>query len=237
MPSVLVVESQPSIRTVVRYQLESEGLEGFFAEDLEQAWQLLVAERPSAAVVEVNGGGDGWGFVRRMRSDGRFESLPVVVLAGQLESEVVEQAKRLACDYLSKPFAASVLLGKLDALMDNENRRGGGGANPVSPEAAEPEQLRVDMVSAVVIVLLDHYRIEGSVHLPPELGRFSDAWESIMRDPRLFIPITDARVFPGDVEDEVGAPSFLEVRKSDIRAVFPRSALNGNGRNQSEEAP
>ena len=235
MPSVLVVESQSSIKTVVRYQLENEGFEGFFADDLEHAWQLLVSERPDAAVVDVNGGGDGWGLVRRMRSDGRFESLPIVVLAGRLESEVVEQAKRLACDYLSKPFAASVLLGKLDSLITAQDGGRAEAETTASSQPGTPEQLRVEMVSAVVIVLLDHYRIEGSVHLPPELPRFSDAWESIMRDPRLFIPITDARVFPGDVEDEVGAPSFLEVRKSDIRAVFPRSALNG-GRNASEEA-
>ena len=77
------------------------------------------------------------------------------------------------------------------------------------------------MVIVPVVLLLDAYRIEGKLHLPPELVRFSDAWESVMRDHREYVPVTDARITTIDGVEVVESP-FLEVRKSDVRAVFPR---------------
>ena len=70
------------------------------------------------------------------------------------------------------------------------------------------------------LLLLDTYRIEGSLHLPSELTRFSDAWESVMRDHREYVPITDVEIKTLDEAKLVASP-FIEVRKADIRAVFP----------------
>ena len=70
------------------------------------------------------------------------------------------------------------------------------------------------------MLLLDSYQVEGNVFVPPELRRFSDAFESIMRDNRAFIPVTEARVLRGD-GGQIAAPGFIEVRKSELRGVFP----------------
>jgi hypothetical protein len=59
------------------------------------------------------------------------------------------------------------------------------------------------------------------VHLPPELTRFSDAWESVVRDQRSFFPVTDAKVMTVDGDLVLATAAFIEVRKSDVRGVFP----------------
>ncbi len=218
MPKILVVEDQQSVVAIVRYHLESAGMEGLFASDVHEGWRLLTAEAPDATVVDIGlPGADGWTLIEKLRGDERFAALPVIVLTGLIEPDVVRRAASLGCEYLSKPFAASALLAKIRE-----------GVEPRGPRTPAPRRdpNRVDLVAVGVVLLLDNCRVEGKVHLPPELARFSDAWESVVRDNRAFVPVTDARVVSLGGE-EVAAPSFLEVRKSDVRVVFPQDAPVG----------
>jgi DNA-binding response OmpR family regulator len=220
MPKILVVEDQQSVVAIVRYHLESAGMEGFFAADVQDGWRLLTAEAPDAAVIDIGlPGADGWTLIEKLRGDDRFESLPVVVLTGLIEPEIVRRAGSLGCEYLSKPFAASALLGKIrDGLAPRP-------AAPSSEPRVDPN--KVELVVVGVVMLLDHYQVEGKVHLPPELARFSDAWESLLRDNRDFVPVTDVRVSLRDGHTVVASPSFMEIRKTDVRAVFPQDAPVG----------
>jgi hypothetical protein len=92
--------------------------------------------------------------------------------------------------------------------------------NASATPASEGEE-RVDLDSTPVVLLLDACRIEATIYLAPELGRFSEAWESVMRDHRLFIPVTDAAVTTLTGEPVGDTADFMQVRKSDIRAVAP----------------
>jgi DNA-binding response OmpR family regulator len=219
MAKILVVEDQQSVVAIVRYHLESAGMEGFFASDVHDGWRLLTTEAPDAAVVDIGlPGADGWTLIEKLRHDERFARLPVVVLTGLIEPEVVRRAASLGCEYLSKPFAASALLGKIrDGLQP-------GAARPPEPR---PDPNKVELVVVGVVMLLDHYQVEGKVHLPPELARFSDAWESLIRDNRDYVPVTDVRVSSRDGHAVVASPSFMEVRKADVRAVFPQDSPVG----------
>ncbi len=219
MPKILVVEDQQSVVAIVRYHLESAGMEGYFASDVQDGWRLLTAEGPDAAVVDIGlPGADGWSLIEKLRDDPRFATLPVVVLTGLIEPEVVRRAASLGCEYLSKPFAASALLGKI---------RDGLHPGPAKPPEPRPDPNKVELVVVGVVMLLDHYQVEGKVHLPPELARFSDAWESLIRDNRDFVPVTDVRVTLRDGHSIVATPSFMEVRKADVRAVFPQDSPVG----------
>ena len=220
MPKILVVEDQQSVVAIVRYHLESAGMEGLFASDVQAGWRLLTSEAPDAAVVDIGlPGPDGWALIEKLRADDRFSALPVVVLTGLIEPEVVRRASDLHCDYLSKPFAASALLAKLRERID--------GHAPAAPAAPRPDPNKVQLVVVGVVLLLDHYQVEGNVHLPPELARFSDAWESLIRDNRDFFPLTDVRVMLRDGHTVVASPPFMEVRKGDVRAVFPQDSPVG----------
>jgi DNA-binding response OmpR family regulator len=222
MPKILVVEDQQSVVAIVRYHLESAGMDGVFASEVADGWRLLTTEEPDAAVVDIGlPGADGWTLIEKLRSDERFARLPVVVLTGLIEPDVVRRAASLDCDYLSKPFAASALLAKIrDGMHPVAQVRPGGPAPKRDPN-------KVDVVVVGVVLLLDHYQVEGKVHLPPELARFSDAWETVIRDNRDYLPMTDVRVSLRDGHSIVASPSFLEIRKADVRAVFPQDAPVG----------
>lgn len=80
-----------------------------------------------------------------------------------------------------------------------------------------------ELVRVPVTLLLDPYVIAGIVHLPPEVARFSDAWETVLADPRIFIPVTDATITSqsGNIEMHT---SFIHVRKAEVKAAFPSEA-------------
>ncbi len=224
MPKVLVVEDQPSVVAIVRYHLESAGFEGVFAGDVEEAWRHIVRESPDVAVLDIKlPGSDGWSLLQKIRSDGRYHRMPVVVLTGLLEPEIAERAATMGADYLSKPFAASALLSKIKGLVGT-NGVGAGSPNgaPKPPPAPSGFSPKIELVAVGVVLLLDGYQVEGDIYLPPELGRFSDAWESVIRDNREFVPVTNCTVSSADGGTPIASPSFVEVRKSHIRAVFPK---------------
>jgi hypothetical protein len=92
---------------------------------------------------------------------------------------------------------------------------------PAHLPKSETEGQRIALRVVRVVLMLDVCRIEGSIHLPPELTRFSDAWESVMRDPRMFFPVTGTKLRYGDDSQLLYAPEFMQVRKTEVRAVFP----------------
>jgi CheY-like chemotaxis protein len=241
MAKVLIVEDQPSVATVVQYHVEQAGFETTQAGDVEEAWRKLVTEVPDAAVVDIKlPGADGWTFIERVRADGRFSGLPMVVLTGLLEADVVARAESLRCAYLSKPFAASALVNKIESQVKgiapakptlddlhqgHQSHKGGGHMQqPAQPPAPMAQGGHVDLISVRVVMLLPSYQIEGNMHLPPELGRFSDAWESLIKDQRHFLPVTDAIITVLGGPKAVARAGFLQVRKSDISGIFPKEA-------------
>ena len=218
---MLIVDDQPSIVEMVRFHIEGAGFEASSAGDAEEGWRSLVSTFPDAAVIDLKlPGADGWSLIERIRKDGRFSRMPVVVLSGMSDQSTVSRATDMGCDFLSKPFASSALVRKVqDAIRQREN---GSAPPPPRPGAGEMDT-HIQLVTTRVVLLLTGYRVEGNVHLPPELSRFSDAWESLIRDQRAFLPITDAQVTMLG-ETTASSANFMEVRKSDIQGVFPKDA-------------
>lgn len=103
-------------------------------------------------------------------------------------------------------------------------RRGETGSVEADPNVPRPAEL----VRVAVTLLLDPYVITGTVHLPPEVARFSDAWETVLADPRIFIPVTDATITSegGNIELRT---SFIHVRKAEVKAAFPGEGPGGAG--------
>jgi hypothetical protein len=74
----------------------------------------------------------------------------------------------------------------------------------------------------VRVLLSSGLQVEGSVVISAQPNRFSDAWEEVLRDPRAFLPVTEAESrAPGRAFEE--SEAFLLLRKSDIVAVRPLS--------------
>ena len=138
-PALLVVDDDARVRTVVCWQLESEGYVVREASDGNTAWQGIVDQRPDLVVLDLSlPGMSGLDLLRRLREAG--DDLPVVVLSGRSgEGDRILGLDLGADDYLVKPFS----LGELGARVRSVLRRSS--APPVArPAPAADPCLRID---------------------------------------------------------------------------------------------
>jgi two-component system OmpR family response regulator len=114
---ILVVEDDPKIASFVVRGLKQAGYAADHAADGETGLSLAESTEYDAAIVDVMLPGlDGLSLVRRLRAARR--QTPVVFLSAK--SSVEDRVKGLqsgADDYLTKPFAFSELLARVQALI------------------------------------------------------------------------------------------------------------------------
>lgn len=96
----------------------------------------------------------------------------------------------------------------------DEDVRGGSGAS------------RIDRASVEAGILCETLRVEGTIHLDPSRGRFSEAWEALIKDSRTCVPITDARIMDRAGGEPLAETGFVSVDKGDILCGYP---LAGDG--------
>ena len=106
--TVLIVDDSATIRGFAKVFLKPLGVLVKEAEDGAQALEIVRADPPAVAVVDVNMPGmDGLAFTREVRADARPEiaKIPVVLLTGVEASEVKEKGRAAgATDFLGKPL-------------------------------------------------------------------------------------------------------------------------------------
>ena len=199
MATVLVVEDDAAIANLVDANLRKEGHKVVHARSVGEAWQQVNASTIAGAVVDLHlPGVYGWELVRRMRQDPRFRHIPVLIVSADFGEPERMEAEELGCDYLPKPFDLEEFLVKARTMIVRGRRIG-------------REKVRVKL-------LMDAFEVEGTIHVE-SFERFSEAWEDLLTDDRVYIPVTDAvikAVIDGRVID---SPGFVQVNKNELRAV------------------
>lgn len=111
--TVLIVDDSPTIRSFAKVFLKPLGVQVKEAEDGAQALEIVRADPPAVAVVDVNMPGmDGLAFTREVRADARPEiaKIPVVLLTGDDALELEKKGRAAgATDFLGKPLKAPEL--------------------------------------------------------------------------------------------------------------------------------
>jgi two-component system, chemotaxis family, chemotaxis protein CheY len=106
--TVLIVDDSPTIRGFAKVFLKPLKVEVKEAEDGSQALQIVRADPPALAIVDINMPGmDGFAFTREVRADknSRVAKLPVVLLTGDQAGGLREEGRSAgATDFLSKPL-------------------------------------------------------------------------------------------------------------------------------------
>ena len=123
----LVVDDSQAVRDLLTDHLGQMGFQVQQAADGLEALARL-AQMPRLAIVLLDWampGMDGLEVLRRMRSDGRFTEVPVVMVTTETElPNIADALDAGASEYLMKPFDAQSLLEKLLLLgVDPELRR------------------------------------------------------------------------------------------------------------------
>jgi two-component system phosphate regulon response regulator PhoB len=209
-PAVLVVEDEPALSTLLRYNLEKEGFDVSEARDGEEALLHLKEAKPDAVLLDwMLPRLSGLEVCRQIRRAPAWRDLPVIMLTARgEEGDRVRGLDSGADDYVVKPFSTTELIARLKAVI----RR----ARP----AAGAEVLRF----ADLAVDLSAHRVTRTgeaVHLGPTEFR-------LLR----FLLERPGRVFSREqLLDAVwGRDAEVELRTVDVHIRRLRKALNDGGR-------
>jgi two-component system, OmpR family, alkaline phosphatase synthesis response regulator PhoP len=117
--TILVVEDEPDIRELVRYNLEQAGFRVAEAEDGEGALRQVGAERPALVILDLMlPQGDGLEVCRILRGNRETAHLPIVMLTAKAaEVDRVLGLEFGADDYVTKPFSPRELVARVRAVL------------------------------------------------------------------------------------------------------------------------
>lgn len=126
---IYLLEDDDSIRKLVLYALENQGMSALGFAEPGEFWQAMQERTPELLLLDIMlPEEDGISILRRLRERERSKTLPVIMLtAKNAEYDRVLGLDSGADDYITKPFGMMELLARIRAVL----RRAQG------PEAAE----------------------------------------------------------------------------------------------------
>jgi DNA-binding response OmpR family regulator len=113
---VLIAEDDPLIGSFIEKGLRSHGFSTFLVDDGEQAQHLSLTEEFDLLILDMGlPKREGFHVLQEIRSRGK--SLPVLVLTGRSERDVVMCLEAGADDYMTKPFSFDELLARVHTRL------------------------------------------------------------------------------------------------------------------------
>jgi two-component system, OmpR family, phosphate regulon response regulator PhoB len=208
-PSVLVVEDEEALSTLLRYNLEREGYNVHEARNGDEALSAATEISPDLIILDwMLPELSGIEICRRLRVHGMLRTVPIIMLTARGgESDRIRGLDTGADDYIVKPFSMSEFLARTHAVM---------------------RRIRPAMVQDVIAIgdicmdRVNHrvHRSSREVHLGPTEYRIL---ERLMQNP--------GRVFSREqLLDRVwGANAYVEDRTVDVHIGRLRKALIQSG--------
>lgn len=208
-PYVLVVEDEPALLTLLRYNLEHEGFEVGEAVDGEDALLMIEERIPDLVLLDwMLPTLSGMEVCRQIRRNTEAGNLPVIMLTARGEES--DRVRGLDCgadDYVVKPFSPNELMARIRAVLRRLRPA-------LSANVLEFGDLVMDLAAHRVS------RADVPIHLGPTEFRLL---KHLLEHPR--------RVFSREqLLDTVWGPDvFLETRTVDVHVRRLRQALNKGG--------
>ena len=116
---ILIVEDDPALIELLKYNIEAEGFETTIVDDGDNAMAAIEDEQPDLIVLDwMLPNTSGIEICRQIRQNQSSKELPVIMLtARNEEADRIRGLKTGADDYVVKPFSPKELLARIDALM------------------------------------------------------------------------------------------------------------------------
>jgi two-component system phosphate regulon response regulator PhoB len=123
-PTILVVEDEAPLLTLLRYNLEKQGFRVEEAADGQEALMRVAEARPDLVLLDwMLPALSGLEVCRQLRRRPTTRDLPIIMVTARTEDQDAVRALDLgADDYIAKPFVMEALLARIRALL----RRAGG---------------------------------------------------------------------------------------------------------------
>lgn len=134
---ILVVDDEVRLRENICELLDLNGFLTAAAENGQQAEQQVREFQPDLVICDIRMPlMDGYEFLQRLRENTERKDIPLIFISAKVERDDIRKGMNLgADDYLTKPFAFTELMARIQALL----RR----AAPLREDATEPTVLRL----------------------------------------------------------------------------------------------
>ena len=119
--TILVVDDQEFVRTIVRSMLKQLGVISVLeAADGSEALNLISGRIADVVICDVQmRPTDGFCFVRQLREDPQTRNIPVIMLTAHSDSATVEKARGLEIDaFISKPVLPATLAHTITQVLE-----------------------------------------------------------------------------------------------------------------------
>ncbi|MFG1921706.1 response regulator transcription factor [Cryptosporangium sp. NPDC048952] len=122
MARILIVEDEPDMRELMARKLESAGHEVASTRTGAEGLAMLQSSRPDLVLLDVQlPDTSGLSFCTTVRADAELRDTLVVMISASAGQEEVDAGLAAgADDYVTKPFAPSKLIQRVEALLSTD---------------------------------------------------------------------------------------------------------------------
>ncbi|GAB1544127.1 response regulator transcription factor [Scytonema sp. NUACC21] len=122
---LLLVDDEPGLREAVKDYMQESGFGVQVASNAKEGWELVQQNTPDLVISDIMMPQvDGYQFLKQLRDDPRFRSLPVIFLTAKGMTTDRIQGYQAGVDaYLPKPFDPEELVAIVENLLERRSSR------------------------------------------------------------------------------------------------------------------
>jgi diguanylate cyclase (GGDEF)-like protein len=224
---ILVVDDEPPIREILKFQLENAGYDVRCAKDGGEGLHMVESDPPDLVLLDLMMPEmDGYEVCRRMKSDYAARHIPIIILTAR--SELEEKLKGLengANDYVTKPFSMSELLVRVkNVLQWSQSQRE---ANPltglpgnVSIERELTQRIELGEPFAFIYTDIDNFKAFNDYY------GYARGDEVIKRTARILASAVIECGNEGDFVGHIGGDDFVVMSTPDRASTIARIVID-----------
>ncbi|NCB64608.1 MAG: response regulator transcription factor [Bacilli bacterium] len=164
MKKVLLVDDEPSIVTLLAFNLEKDGYEVTTATDGAEGYRLAISNPFDFIILDLMlPSMDGMDICKRLRQE-KFDTPIMILTAKDDELEKVIGLELGADDYMTKPFSPREVLARMKAILRRTNKAVP--AEPVAtaqPEPTEDETEKIEVGEITIFPQLYEVHVAGEL--------------------------------------------------------------------------
>lgn len=164
MKKVLLVDDEPSIVTLLAFNLEKDGYEVTTATDGAEGYRLAISNPFDFIILDLMlPSMDGMDICKRLRQE-KFDTPIMILTAKDDELEKIIGLELGADDYMTKPFSPREVLARMKAILRRTNKAVP--AEPVAtaqPEPTEDETEKIEVGEITIFPQLYEAHVAGEL--------------------------------------------------------------------------
>ncbi|MGB0581858.1 MAG: hybrid sensor histidine kinase/response regulator [Limisphaerales bacterium] len=122
MAKILIVDDDVQLRQTIKMVLKLRGYDALEADDGAGALAVAQSEFPDLIISDINmPGQDGLTALKQLREDPKTATIPMILMTGEMDSNMRKGMELGADDFLTKPFAMPELLNAINARLEKKN--------------------------------------------------------------------------------------------------------------------